>query len=155
MTKLVVWDGNLDKLPESEIPFLYKDKEYYWEMCPCGCDKPLGFLGNEVEKRDFEMTVRLRGVDQADPIATVLVKLGLMEELIATNGDNDSVLRLLDSQLVNELKAPESQEEWDKCMGFLASKGISEIEWVEALDTIANPDGPALVLDAIFRLLAN
>lgn len=131
MADLYLWDGNPSELPEMGKPFIYNGEQYVWERCLCGCEKPLGFLGNEVEDRDFEMTVRLRGKDQGDPLASVLVKLGKMEEMIQTKGNPHAIGKVLNDYLGEA--GVQSTNDFDEKVELFASKGIAIEELYLAL----------------------
>ena len=132
MTDLFLWDGNPSELPEVGEPFIYNGKKYVWEMCTCGCEKPLGFLANEVENHDFEMTVRLRGQEQGHPLLSVLVKLGKMEEVIRTHGNPHAIGKILNDYL--RKIGVGSPGDFDKNVEHFASKGISIEELYLALN---------------------
>lgn len=123
MSNISVWDGDYNNLPPKE--FSFNGQAYTWELCDCGCERPLGYKNGE---HDFEMTVRLRGNNQGDPMATVLVKLGKMEELIAAGREHMSVATLLDKTLFELLPLPTAPE-FDEA---LEKYGINEVELIFA-----------------------
>lgn len=124
-SRLPVWNGDVNALPPVG-KFLYKGTEYNWRICDCGCKRPLGFIG---EKHDFGMTVRMRGTNQGDILASVLVKLGKTEELIAAGPDRDAAAGLLNDTL-GEMQLMPDRPDYDE---VLTSKGIEVMEMDAAI----------------------
>lgn len=83
--KVPVWDGNTEVLPPEFDLFLYKGKQYLWHKCDCAnprCKRPLAVLA-ETGLCDPIMTIRIRGKDQGEPEAMLLVKIGATSNEIA------------------------------------------------------------------------
>lgn len=132
MSNMFVWDGNPSKLPPKGQLFFYKERKFYWKECDCRCGRPKAY--DENGKFNFEMEIRLRGKDQGFPVFNVLVKLGKMEELIQIGQDDVSGIALL---LQNTVKEYVKSFDPNESKHFLRSKGISEIEFEDAMHIAA------------------
>jgi hypothetical protein len=125
-TRVPVWDGNPESLPQMGKLFLYRGKKFSWRICSCGCGRPAGYLKGKLNKA---MTIRLRGSDQGDAIYSVLVKLGKIEELIqaVVLSGKEAVNSLLEATL-GEIYVQVGGYGYKAVNAFLDTKGISETE---------------------------
>lgn len=130
-----VWDGNANNLPPMEEPFIYNGKMYAWSPCPCeepNCKRPTVVTEGQT---NFEMTVRLRGLNQGDPVANVLCKMGFMEQLIEVGNCGGSIPDLFNTML-STLPVRPFRDPFFKIEEFLTSKGSSFGEMKAALDEL-------------------
>lgn len=123
MSNIPVWEGDYKNRPANL--FSFKGEEYTWELCDCGCKRPLAYKNGDF---NFELTIRLRGTDQGDYMATVLVKLGKMEELVAAGRDHESVGNLLEKTLMELLPLPGASNFDEE----LAKYDVTELELIFA-----------------------
>ena len=82
MADIPVWNGDYEKLPPEGTIFLFEDKRYRWDPCPCGCERPI-VTDISTEVTDEAMTILVRGTDPGDPRLKLLLEIGATPKEIA------------------------------------------------------------------------